>query len=61
MKCAVNRWGPGTTCEKPKETQATKELEARITKMNEERAMQDSIWTPSPLKEKEMEKKSQYN
>ena len=59
MKCAVNRWGPGTTCEKPKETQATKELEARITKMNEERARQDSIWTPSPLKEKE--KKSQYN
>ena len=47
MRCAINRWGPGTTKEKPCVTEATKELDARIAKMNEERAKQDKMWRES--------------
>lgn len=43
--CGVNRWGPGTTCEKPKNSESTKELTERISKMQMERAKQDSMWT----------------
>jgi len=47
--CSRNRWGPGTTCEKPVCTEASKELEARIAKMNQDRAKQDQMWTqPEP-------------
>ena len=44
MLCTVNRWGPGTTCEKPRSTELAKEMQARITAMNQERAKQDTIW-----------------
>jgi hypothetical protein len=43
--CGVNRWGPGTTCEKPKNSESVKELTERISKMQMERAKQDSMWT----------------
>ena len=46
MSCSVNRWGPGTTCEKPANSESAKELKARIEKMNMERAKQDSMWKP---------------
>jgi len=46
MSCSVNRWGPGTTCEKPQNSESAKELKARIEKMNMERAKQDSMWKP---------------
>ena len=44
MSCTVNRWGPGTTCEKPRSTELAKEMQSRITAMNQERAKQDTIW-----------------
>ena len=43
--CGVNRWGPGTTCEKPKNSESVKELTERIGKMQMERAKQDAMWT----------------
>ena len=47
MSCSVNRWGSGTTCEKPRSTELAKELQNRITAMNNERAKQDTIWNLS--------------
>ena len=48
MKCACNRWGPGTTCERPTNTQASKELQERMLKMEGERKKQDSMWNGTP-------------
>ena len=45
MRCAVNRWGPGTTKDKPCVTEAMKEMEARMAKLKEEREKQDKMWT----------------
>lgn len=45
MRCACNRWGPGTTCEKPTNTESSKELQERLNKMKEERGKQDTMWT----------------
>lgn len=47
MSCSVNRWGTGTTCEKPSNTEAAKELQARIAAMSQERAKQDMMWNSS--------------
>jgi hypothetical protein len=44
MKCACNRWGPGTTCERPSNTAASKELQDRLALMQQERSKQDKIW-----------------
>ena len=52
-RCALNRWGPGTTCERPINTESSKDLQAKIALMKAERDKQDSIWTP--LKEEKME------
>ena len=43
--CAVNRWGRGTTCERPVNTEASKELQARMAAMTKERESQDKMWT----------------
>jgi len=43
--CAVNRWGRGTTCERPVNTEASKELQARMAAMAKERESQDKMWT----------------
>lgn len=51
MRCACNRWGPGTTCERPTNTQASKELQDRMLKMKQEREKQDSMWNGSPKEE----------
>jgi hypothetical protein len=51
-KCGRNRWGPGTTCEKPTNTEAAKELEERISAMTKERAKQDQMWTVQEEKAK---------
>ena len=50
-RCALNRWGPGTTCERPINTEASKELLAKIKAMQEERAKQDTIWTQATYSE----------
>lgn len=50
MSCSVNRWGTGTTCERPSNTEAAKELQTRIAAMAQERAKQDAMWTQSSAK-----------
>jgi hypothetical protein len=50
MRCACNRWGPGTTCEKPSNTAASKELQDRLTAMRNERTTQDKMWDTEPEK-----------
>jgi hypothetical protein len=47
MSCSVNRWGKGTTCERPSNSEAAKELQTRIAAMSQERAKQDMMWTQS--------------
>jgi hypothetical protein len=47
MSCSVNRWGTGTTCERPSNSEAAKELQARIAAMSQERAKQDMMWNSS--------------
>jgi hypothetical protein len=44
MRCACNRWGPGTTCERPSNTVASKELQERLAKMQQDRSQQDKMW-----------------
>jgi len=44
MKCARNRWGPGTTCERPINTPASKEIQDRLAAMQQERSQQDQMW-----------------
>jgi hypothetical protein len=48
MRCAVSRWGPGTTCERPTNTAASKELQDRLKQMQAERASQDKMWDTEP-------------
>ena len=43
-RCGVNRWGPGTTCERPQNTEASKELKGRLEELQKERAKQDQVW-----------------
>lgn len=50
-RCGVNRWGPGTTCERPTNTEAAKEIQQRLALLEAERTKQDQIWT-QPLVEK---------
>ena len=44
-RCGVNRWGPGTTCERPINTESAKDLQLKIAAIKAERERQDSIWT----------------
>ena len=50
MRCACNRWGPGTTCEKPTNTAGAKELQDRLAAMRNERTVQDKMWDDEPEK-----------
>jgi len=42
--CAINRWGKGTTTERPSNTAASKELQERLEAIRNERAEQDRMW-----------------
>jgi hypothetical protein len=59
-RCNINRWGPGTTCERPQNTEAVKEMKAKLEAMQKERAKQDQIWN-QPEPEVKSEVKSQLN
>jgi hypothetical protein len=62
--CAVNRWGRGTTCERPVNTEASKELQARMAAMAQERESQDKMWTIEtvvPAKTAETPRSKQVN
>jgi hypothetical protein len=43
-KCGVNRWGPGTTCERPIKSESSNELKQRLALLEAERIKQDNIW-----------------
>ncbi len=45
--CAIRRWGAGPGCgggSRPSDTQAKKELEAKLAAMRAERQRQDGMW-----------------
>jgi hypothetical protein len=45
MQCACKRWGSGTTCEKPINTENAKELETKMKQMIADREKQNNFWT----------------
>ena len=50
MKCGINKYKTGTTCEKPKSGSATAntDFEKRLAEMQKQRAAIDSMWqTPT--------------
>jgi hypothetical protein len=49
--CACRRWGPGTSCEKPINTDNSRELEAKMKLMMAEREKQSSFWKTTQLQE----------
>ena len=52
MQCARRRWGQGTTCERPTNSPAAKEMQDRLAQMKAERASQDGMWNdPTPAKQ----------
>ena len=46
--CTQCKWGPGTSCEKPSNTEAQKEMKAKLEAMQKERARQDAAWFAPP-------------
>ncbi len=42
--CVRCKWGSGTTCERPPDTIAAKEVKTNFEKMMAERAKQDASW-----------------
>ena len=58
----VNRWGPGTTCERPSNSEAAKDLQAKMAAIQAERDKQDLIWIQDdPKLEKDDIKKKSSN
>lgn len=49
MQCALNRFGPGTSCYRPTTT-ATKEIQDKLKAMQLERGKQDKMWEEEPPK-----------
>ncbi len=45
--CVRCKWGAGTTCERPPDTVAAKEVKSNFEKMMAERAKQDAQWFAS--------------
>jgi hypothetical protein len=49
MACRnCNRWGSGTTCERPQNTAAVREMDDRMKAMMAERAKVDALWAEPP-------------
>jgi hypothetical protein len=42
------KWGTGTTCERPSNTGASKELESKLKEMMAQRTQQDVAWFAPP-------------
>jgi hypothetical protein len=49
--CVSCKWGTGTTCEKPQNTQAQKEMKSKMEALMAERATQDAKWFAPPQEE----------
>ena len=46
--CVSCKWGTGTTCERPSNTGASKELESKLKEMMAQRTQQDVAWFAPP-------------
>ena len=44
MSCPLRKWQPGTTHERPSNTESVKELQERLAKLHKERLSQDRMW-----------------
>jgi len=44
MSCPLRKWQPGTTHERPSNTESVKELQERLAKLHKERSSQDRMW-----------------
>ncbi len=42
--CVSCKWGTGTTCERPTNSVASKELDAKLKEMMAARSQQDTMW-----------------
>lgn len=49
--CVSCKWGQGTACEKPSNTAAAKEVEAKLKAMQAERTKQDISWFAPPVEQ----------
>lgn len=47
MKCACNRWGPGTTKERLQDTQNMREINSKMEQLMLERSSQENYWKPN--------------
>lgn len=61
--CVSCKWGQGTACEKPSNTAAAKEVEAKLKAMLAERSQQDVSWfAPPRLEEKsDLQRRNEQN
>ena len=57
--CTQCKWGPGTACERPTNSGASKELELKLKQMAAERAKQDAAWFAPPSDTKPVEVKKE--
>jgi hypothetical protein len=46
--CVSCKWGTGTTCERPTNSVASKELDAKLKEMMAARSQQDTMWVAPP-------------
>jgi hypothetical protein len=53
--CTQCKWGPGTACEKPSSSGASKELEAKLKEMQQARTQQDVAWFAPPRDQSEQQ------
>ena len=52
MRCNPSaRWGPGTTSERPCNTEAARDIRAKMEQMLKEREKQDTMWIQPEQKE----------
>ena len=57
--CTQCRWGTGTTTDRIPDTDASKEIKARLAAVMAERDKQDCMWTaPEPVKSNSNENKA---
>ncbi len=57
--CACRRWGPGTACEKPVNTENARELEAKMKAVMAEREVQQNFWKTVPAEKEACAKTNQ--
>ena len=61
MSCPLRKYQPGTTVERPKNTESVKELQARLASMNAERSKQDRMWEEPIQPQSNIQKQNQVS